>query len=528
MTTPPPPPPPLPPPTGSPVPPSWPPPSRPPATGAVSLAPGSTRHEASGADRPSPMSRVRDDTARPADVMVVVAAATFGLGATVWVQNEVVSLTGTVFFVLATAALLASGRLASVQSRVLVALVPLFAVWLAIRTSPWLLVVDVVVASGLILAGVASSTSGRLTAYGLRDMATMPAHGARQARDTVGFAMRALSASGGERRRRQGVAVGIGVGLALPVVVVLGSLLASGDAAFASMMDRVLGGAAGDHAVVFAVATVIGLALVRIAAGADAEPRPAQAPLLGAVESVTVLVAMVVLYGLFALAQVVGSVAPDGEVLESAKATSAWVHRGFFPLLWASAITLGVLVTLRTIGRRSSSREQRWFVTATLLVVALTLVVVAVAVHRIVGYSDVFGLTMLRLHSLVFACWIGVVFVLFALATVGVGHGRRWFVGACISVGLVAVFALNLADPEARIVRFDTADLARYDETYLASLSDDAIPALVAALDSLPAERATGLASRLCSEAADRPVGGLDWNRSRAAARDALAGLCGR
>lgn len=470
----------------------------------------------------------RDDTTRPADLAVVAAAAAFGLGATLWVHNDVVSLAGTSFFVLASLGLLLSGRLVSGQSRTLVALAPVFGVWLSIRASPWLIVLDVVVASGLLLGGVATSTDGRLAVYRIRDLAAMPGHCAGQALDSVGFVTRALSEAGGERRRRQGAAIGVGLGLALPIVVVLGGLLASGDRAFAAMMDEAFGGAFGDHVVVFVFAAAVGLVLVRIASGADAVPRPERAPLLGAVETLTILAAMIVLYALFALAQVVGSVAPDVEVLASAPATATWVHSGFFPLLWASAITLGVLVTLRSIGRRATAREQRWFAGVTAAVVALTLVVVGVAVHRIAGYSDAFGLTMLRLYSLVFACWIGVVFVLFAVSTAGVGAARRWFAGTCVGIGLTVVLALNVADPEARIVRFDVAELVRYDEAYLVGeLSDDAIPALVSALDDLPADRADSLASRLCARSAGRrDIDGLDWNRSRAAARDALAELC--
>jgi hypothetical protein len=472
----------------------------------------------------------RDDTTRPADLAVLAAAAAFGLGATLWVHNDVVSLAGTAFFVLASLGLLGSGRLVSGQSRTLVALAPVFAMWLAIRASPWLIVLDAVVASGLLLVGIATSTDGRLAAYRVRDLVAMPGHCARQALDSVGFLTRALAATGGERRRRQGAAIGVGLGLALPIVAVLGGLLASGDRAFADLMDSAFGGAFGDHVVVFVFATGAGLVLVRIASGADAVPRADRAPLLGAVETLTVLAAMIVLYALFALAQVVGSVAPEGEVLTSAPATATWVHRGFFPLLWASAITLAVLVTLRSIGGRATERERRWFAGATAAVVGLTLVVVGVAVHRIAGYSDAFGLTMLRLYSLVFACWIGVVFVLFAVSTAGVGAGRRWFGGTCVGIGLAVVLVMNVADPEARIVRFDVAEIARYDEGYLVGqLSDDAVPALVAALDDLPADRGDSLASRLCARrVGDRGIDGLDWNRSRAAARDALADLCGR
>lgn len=53
--------------------------------------------------------------------------------------------------------------------------------------------------------------------------------------------------------------------------------------------------------------------------------------------------------------------------------------------------------------------------------------------------------------------------------------------------GLVLLLGANLADPESFVVRHNVARAdagVEVDTTYLASLSDDAVPALVAAADT--------------------------------------------
>ena len=57
---------------------------------------------------------------------------------------------------------------------------------------------------------------------------------------------------------------------------------------------------------------------------------------------------------------------------------------------------------------------------------ALTLVIVVVAIERLALYEAEFGATMLRLACTAFAWWLGAVFVLVALASAGLGRTRTW------------------------------------------------------------------------------------------------------
>ena len=164
--------------------------------------------------------------------------------------------------------------------------------------------------------------------------------------------------------------------------------------------------------------------------------------------------------------------------------------------------------------------------------VALTLVIVGVALARLGLYEDAFGLTMLRLYSKVFAVWIGVVFVLLAVDLAGVGRGRAWLPSAAVAAGLVALLALNVVNPEAVVVRHNV-DFAertgRFDPVYLTDLSDDAVPALVDALPRLGPEARQVVLDRVCDEMGSAGRSTRPWwsyNGARDAAVEARNSVC--
>jgi hypothetical protein len=161
---------------------------------------------------------------------------------------------------------------------------------------------------------------------------------------------------------------------------------------------------------------------------------------------------------------------------------------------------------------------------------ALTLVVIFIAVRRLDLYEQVFGLTMLRLYVKVACFWIAAVFVLFGVYLAGVAAPRDWSLPAAGAIGLTAVFALNLANPEGLVVRHNLAHARAghaFDPSYVLELSDDAVPAVLAGLPDLaPADRAA-VHSILC--ATDRKTPFTGWaalNLSRERASESRAAEC--
>ena len=129
-------------------------------------------------------------------------------------------------------------------------------------------------------------------------------------------------------------------------------------------------------------------------------------------------------------------------VLATAGLTYAeYARSGFFQLLAVAVITLGVLLLLRAATELASPGQRATFTAVAEMAVALTVVIVVVAVRRLNLYEDAFGLTMLRLYSELFSYWIGAVFLFLGAALAGVGHGRGWLVGAAVAAGLALLLA---------------------------------------------------------------------------------------
>jgi hypothetical protein len=97
---------------------------------------------------------------------------------------------------------------------------------------------------------------------------------------------------------------------------------------------------------------------------------------------------------------------------------------------------------------------------------------------------------------------------------------RRFAVGVVVT-GFVMTGALNVVDPDALIARTNLAR-PQADVTYLAGLSDDAVPTLVARLPFAASPRIRRELARRLLARSTASVGPLSWNASRAHARAVL------
>jgi hypothetical protein len=321
-----------------------------------------------------------------------------------------------------------------------------------------------------------------------------------------------------------------GVLLAAPLLLVLRVLLASADAVFASAFHvdihppSVL-----THVIaILAGAWAMG-GLLRAAAGSPMGELPGP-PRLGWVEGAVVLGLMNTLFLGFAVAQLVALSEGGRRVIETAGLTYAqYARTGFFQLLAVAAITLATVLSLRAVVDQTDHSIRRRFVMLAEITVVLTLVIVFVSIRRLGLYADAFGLTMLRLYSTVFAYWIGVVFIILGLMLAGLGRRRAWLPSAAVAIGLTGLLWLNVANPEAIVVRHnvDFADrTGRFDPAYVSDLSDDAIPTLVAALPDLDAASHALVLQRLCPPHRIARTGWASYNVARDRAVESLAAAC--
>jgi hypothetical protein len=475
----------------------------------------------------------------PADARVLVGVAAASVATDLALRSGAVGLAGALLVAVAAAALLASGRLHTRSARLATAAAPLFGAWLAIRASPWLLPLDALAAGGLLALGASLARGGSLADLTIPRMALRAIHTGVHTVAAPAFVAAPVRAAheqvSDDRRTKLALRIARGLLLAAPIIVLLGMLLASADAVFASFF-RVDLVTPAEHAAALAAGAWGAAALLRVTSVTPPGRLPTLRPPIGAVEASVVLAGLCALFAAFTAAQLVALSEGGRHVLATAGLTYAeYARSGFFQLLAVAVITLGVLLLLRAATELASPGQRAAFTTVAEVAVALTLVVVVVAVRRLNLYEDAFGLTMLRLYSELFSYWIGAVFLFLGAALAGVGHGRGWLVGAAVAAGLALLLGLNVANPEAVVARDQlagTRQVRRTDVVYVARLSEDAIPTAAARLPGLDPVARADLRARLCAAEPDgvppsRFTGWAAWNLGHERAERAIARTCG-
>jgi len=168
-----------------------------------------------------------------------------------------------------------------------------------------------------------------------------------------------------------------------------------------------------------------------------------------------------------------------------------YARRGFGELVAVAALVLPMLLVSHWLLKKESSAAQRLFRVLAGVQIALLFVIMASAVQRLVLLTGSlgYGMTTVRLYPLIFMTWLAIVFVLFG-ATVLRGS-RRHFAWAALWSAIFVLGGAHVLNPDAFIVRTNIALMQKgreFDASYNSSLSDDAIPVLIANWDSLSTE----------------------------------------
>ena len=208
-------------------------------------------------------------------------------------------------------------------------------------------------------------------------------------------------------------------------------------------------------------------------------------------------------------------------VLDTAGLTYAeYARSGFFQLVVIACLVLGVIASTVRFGDARAERDRTWMRSLLGVLCVLTLVVLVSALRRLGLYEDAYGFTSLRFFVHVTVFWLAAVFLAVMLA------GARWSAGwlprTVVGITVAGLLMVNILNPEGFVV---TQNIERYERTgkidifYLGTLSPDAAPALA----NLPTElRACALNDRYVEEQKD-PF--WSYNLSRARARSVLASL---
>jgi hypothetical protein len=257
----------------------------------------------------------------------------------------------------------------------------------------------------------------------------------------------------------------------------------------------------------------------------------------GATETFVVLLAVDVLFALFAVVQVV-YLFGGRDTLEAVGMTySDYARQGYFQLVFVVGLA-GLLL----LGAHELMGRTRPFVWAGLALLVLTGVILASAALRLRLYQDAYGWTELRFFVAASIAWLaaGVAITIWLV----VSNRMRW-VAHGLAISAVAItLAVSAVGPQAFVIRQNIARAldpglvppgghTGLDVEYGLTLGDDTIPALVDALERLPPtqrgqviwELQNRKVSLAHDDGATSPFG---WNVAREQARAALERVPGR
>ncbi len=325
-------------------------------------------------------------------------------------------------------------------------------------------------------------------------------------------------------------AIARGAAIAIPVLVVFGGLLMAADAIFADIVGNLFDF---DVADIFSHLFLIGFWMWLTTAflhqtinGEDdtlaqfKRPRFAR---IGMIESGMVLGTLNLLFAAFVAVQFRYFFGGAQYLFQSSEGLiySEYARRGFFELVTVAALLLPLLLGTHWLmgGTDQSKASRRLFTGLAGFSVAMIFVMIVSGVMRMSLYTNVFGLTELRVYTTAFMGWLAVVFGWFAV-TVLRGQRSKFAFGAMVT-GFLAIFILNVINPDALIAATNIArggaptategslPRASFDEWYVTTLSADAVPTLVASLNTLSPENRCYIAAQLLNQWT-MPAG-VDW-----------------
>ncbi|MET7875380.1 DUF4153 domain-containing protein [Micromonospora profundi] len=364
-----------------------------------------------------------------------------------------------------------------------------------VRAAGWLFVLCLLAAA---VTATLAVTGGR-TPLGMLVAATLPPAAAVRA---MPWAVRGLHRTG---------PVGPGIGriitslaVSAGLLTLFGLLFASADAVFADLVSGLLPDIS--FAGLFNWLMRLGIVGMGLLAGAYLVNRPPDLASLRAtpgrpahrLEWILPLVLLDALFTVFVLVQLTVFFGGAGHVLRTAGLTYAeYARGGFWQLLAVTALTLLVIAVA---ARRApkATRADRILVRVLLgALTVLSLVVVASALYRMQVYADAYGATRLRLFVATVELWLGLLFVLVAVAVARLR--ADWLPRLVIGTAVLALLGLALVNPDRLIADRNVdryLETGRLDVSYLSGLSADAVPAL----DRLPEPMRTCALGQIAAE----------------------------
>jgi len=309
-----------------------------------------------------------------------------------------------------------------------------------------------------------------------------------------------------------------GLLISIPILLVLISLLISADMVFAQWVKQLLSldkvlewGFRIILMLVFGVLAAGGLAFTLLGSSFEPSSQESEAPqepfiTLGIIETLIPINLINVLFMGFMLIQVTYLFGGRFNINEQKFTYAQYARRGFAELVVVAVIIFGLILLFQGLSRRERPRHRLFFNASATLLLLLTVVLLVSAFKRLALYEAAYGFTTMRLYPHVFMVWLGVLLVWFVVTL--------WVAPRRLAMGMMLaafgfVLTLNILNVEDFVVRHNAGRVpqaasfevgrvrAPLDLSYITSLSDDAVPAMLAVLPQFSPECQQELISHL-------------------------------
>lgn len=308
-----------------------------------------------------------------------------------------------------------------------------------------------------------------------------------------------------------------GLLFALPVVLVLAALLAEADPIFGERVEAFLdffnvenlGEYIFRGIYISLLATLLsGVFLYAFIKDHDEALTSGQkswlSPFLGFTEAAIMLSSINLLYLAFVAVQFQYFFGGQANISETGYTYAEYARRGFAELVMVAFISLLVFLVLSTITKRQAAKQQVAFSSLATTIMVLVGVILSSSFQRLRLYEEAYGFTRLRTYTHVFIIWLGL--LLLAVIVLELTKRQQHFALAAVVACTGFVVSLNSLNVDAFIARRNisrarleepvegsgvgrgvgrmgvgrgwTQAIAPIDVAYLASLSEDVVPAL--------------------------------------------------
>jgi len=284
-----------------------------------------------------------------------------------------------------------------------------------------------------------------------------------------------------------------GILIAIPVVAFFAALLSSADLIFAQRLqvitDLLRLENLSEYLFRLAYILVIAYILAGIylhAATRSAEEKllgldkPLIQPFFGFTEASIMLGSVVLLFAIFVAIQFQYFFGGQANINLSGYTYAEYARKGFGELVMVAFFALLLFLGLTAIVKRGTLRHRQIFSGLGVTLFALVAIMLVSAYQRLVLYESAYGFTRLRTYSHVFMIWVPILLAVVVL--LDLVQRQRVFALAALCATLGFAISLTLLNVDVFILE---RNVTRYqqgqdlDIGYLASLSSDAIPAMI-------------------------------------------------